>query len=317
MSARGIFTRSISAIEHIFNVSFSGETVEDKIVSMREMCLDDYSFAEKITKHSRYIRDIEYNNVKGVKRFNLYDCSESVATCIFSSILSGVASKRTESDPKTHHWLPVVYLRNFDGTTQAKKRNVRASISGIGFFKTGAVQVAVNDLQFAHDRGDDGSGYYDLAIENMFSNIETYYSQISHRLDENTSYLNAVIFATVQMVRNPDMNNNFHSGSIESIIGKIIEVLDQMGRIFVNVVSSKKPLPFTPYIPARIKIKANGMRTIYFPVSKDMALLINNNPLGIDKQSRMMIEMRESVINNARKSNSIIFGIEMKEVENI
>lgn len=319
MSVRKDFERHVLALELITDVKFDGDTVESKLISLRNLTLKNDSLRQQINHYKTYLVTSMFEVMNDGHDFGVKNIMPLVTQRIISALFAGVASKTSESNPKTHHWLPATYLQGFGkkvSSSGSSKKRVRAEVPGVAFFKTGTMQVTVNDLQFAHGRGDDDTGYYDLAVENMFGNLENSYSQFREidKTSRNAAKVHLTAFAVAQMLRNPNANNSFREGDLSSVIGGMIDLLDSLGEIFVSSLKSNKRLPFTPYVPARLLVESSGRKVLYFPLSANFAILVSTMKIRDNESIALLNKLRDSVIKTAQRHNSIVFGLSRSEL---
>ena len=312
-----VFNNHLDAIEHSFNLSIPGSDAADRLEHLHRITRDDFDLSRMIRLYSAFVN--EKNTIELSKVSYDSDLRKNVAEILFLRFLSGAVHIYPRNDaPKTHHWLPVVYIKGFSNNdAPSKKRKVRTRVDAVSFHNERMLNAMVEDTSFAHDREGD-NGFYDLSVEAFFGGLESNLARAKGYLNENSEYdgLTAAYIASffiVQSVRNPHPYAGFASGEFKTVVHHVMNNFTNLGEIYVNFGSSAKKLPFSPYVPDRVRVQGTT-KSFYFPVDSHHAAIISNAPISQYDISSIISQFRKNTIRFAKKNNKILFGINSSEI---
>ena len=300
----------LSGMERSLNVELSGESLPELFESVHFVSRGSRALRAEMVTYARYVTDV----MKSRADYSVgSDIKPLVVLSVFSAIVRGMAWEYAEDKPKVHHWLPVTYLKGFSGSGGKRSHSVRASVPAVVCNRGQLIEVAIKDLAFAHPVKD-SVGYYDLAVERFFSLIEGMFASHKGRTATTSVQVSLATFFIVQAVRNPHPTVGFSSGSISSVIGAVLDNLNHLNEIHVNVVSSDRPLPFTPFIPMRIHRNVHGVTIMCLPISSNFAVTVSDLTISDFDSHNMVQRQSRNIINAAMRNNGIIFGVTADDI---
>lgn len=313
-----VFNNHLDAMELSFNISIPGNNSVSRLEYLHKVTRDNSDLSQMMKSYGNFVQDKIKVSLNG---FSYNDnLSSAIAEILFVRVLNGAVNIYSRgAAPKTHHWLPVVYMKSF-GISMNPKRNrdkSRAVVDAVVFSHSDLVDVNVKDFTFAHSRsGDDG--YYDLSVEAFFGGLESNYAHAKECMasSENYDALSAAYMASffiVQSVRNPHPSMGFSSGEFNHVISQVMKNFDAMGEIYVNFGSSEKKLPFSPYVPDRVR-REKLVNYFYMPITSHNALIISNRPVSSSVTNSLVSRFRDSVLSAAKRSGGMVFGLKSTEI---
>lgn len=307
-SINQLLTRLMSSMNAVLGVQFNVENLGDWCASLHEYAMKHKRERETISEFSKFILSRVRDQVQ--EEGIVGDISRFVAAVMFADLIKGMGTFVSHrSAPKTHHWLPVVFLRCFGtGKKSHGGRKVRAVIPATVFHNGVGVGVEIADKEFTHKRGKDGNGFYHLAMESFFGITEGYYGLAWNRMDDPMSVVHLSVFFLTQTVRTPHPKFGFHVREISETTNLLVELVSQQGAMFVSMVESEEHIPFTPYIPERIH-RVRGQDYACFPAAQDKAIVFSNQPLPAGIETYILEKHRDKIIHEAKRDNGIVYGV--------
>lgn len=329
MSVHNDFMRHFRSLEAALNIE--GKLTDDPVRNfeiLTEMTADNSRLALLVQNYGitriRFLRHSCSNfSTREKMTTNL---SSYVTDLIFHSLVASIGFKYPKNEePKIHHWLPVSYTRNFVTTRRVrdfseKKRS--CFIRSITFTNDGdPIEREISDMHFAHGVDSSGHGFYNLTVEHFFARIESMLAEargklfepkLSKRSNSKDIFTHVAIasFFIVQSVRNPHPSSaQFSIRTLGGVVQGLIAALDEIPQMFVTMTRTNQHLGFTPYVPTRIRILANGTRAMIFPVSIQAALIITDRPRDTWDPQRVAESTNRALISHARRTGSTVFGI--------
>lgn len=303
--------RLLFSMESSLDFETVGDTLGEKFANLHTLSRKNRVLGEEMTSYARFVTEMVKSRAAN---HTSSDVKEMVVKTIFSSIVRGMAWRYNDVKPKVHHWLPVTYLKGFS-ISQKTTRGVRAQVPAIIFSHGQRMRVVVKDAEFAHPVNADSSGYYDLAVEKFFSNIEGVFAIGRDATDTVLGKVHLAAFFVVQSVRNPHPSVGFSSGDITTVLSEVIENLDYLDEFYVDVVETEDALPFTPYIPTRIRRDGNGHSIMCLAITPYVAVILSDGMLNNFSRSRAVSEYKRYIISEAKRNGGVIFGIEVSDVD--
>lgn len=282
-----------------------GNSVGERFSKIAEAARKDSTLNSNLVHYAKMITEILKVRAGNENADQDIDIKELVVLSVFSSMLRGMVHRITDSDPKVHHWLPVVYLKGF-GSVPTKSRKIRAVVPAVILDNGREVHVKVNDSEFAHPVIND-RGYYDMEIENFFSHVEGVFSIGRATSDTLLGVASLASFFMAQSVRNPHPASGFASGGLVEVIDEIVKNLDLLDKFFVKVANTHS-LPFSPYVPVKIRRRVDGSSVMCFAVSRGVALVLSDKEISSEVFDSAVDSYR-SHLNLVGKENGIIYGI--------
>lgn len=251
---------------------------------------------------------------------------ESIAFVTYM-MLSAVATTNPDaSNPKIHHWMPYFYLKGFNtGTVAGARRS--CSILSLTISKSGMThESTVTDMAFAHPPVD-GVGFYNLRMEHFYAKIEgSFANVIQNRIADagpdialtDQDRVNVLAFFAVQSRRNPDIIGDFNSKSIDLTIDEIAEAFDYEATPHINAVGALPFLmPFTPYIPQRIRTTSDGNRMMVFGCNSRTAFVVSHKEITHREANASVVHARASIVRTAQRNGTPIFGVTAEDIKDL
>lgn len=313
-----VFNNHIEAIANSFDLSIAGKDAAEKIEYLHKITRDNANLSKMLKHYANFVS--EKNNVELANVPYDYELSKNVAEVLFLRVLSGAVNIYARNDaPKTHHWLPVVYIKSFSTSANpSRKRRVRAEVDAVSFNSGSIINASVNDLAFAHDRDGD-NGFYDLSVESFFGGLESNLAKAKEVLSSDENSFSGVTaayvasFFIVQSVRNPHPSEGFASGEFKTVIRQVMENFTKLGEIYVNFGNSAKRLPFSPYVPDRVRVKGTT-KIFHLPLDPFRGAIISNAPISSYDTDPLISQFRKSSIRFAKKNNGMLFGLNSSDI---
>ncbi len=223
-------------------------------------------------------------------------------------------------EPVLHHWSPVGYMRRFGRQAKGGRRVKLDSVS----YNSGTWhEVEVDDRIFVHEPVD-GVGFYQLNLERFFASVE---NRLGNAFDQMKlknygkmpyAIVAFVTFMLVQNLRQPSQDyrhgSSFSLRSLSMVAKELAATIDFMKPGFARMVSTDKPLAFTPYTPTRLRKHSDGTMTWFFPLSKHQALLYSQRELTPEEAKTTVETCRRAVIAQAKCTGTPIYGATKEEV---
>lgn len=314
-SANDLMSKLFDGMEASVGFSAVGVSPAQRFRSLNDLAKKNRKMADECYEYARFLAEIVKSRAKVSDQEG--DYKELVVYTIFASIVRGMTFKVNSVVPKVHHWLPVTYLKGFSGGSRSGSKTGhvknRALIPSVVFSNGHGVRVTVRDIEFAHPVNADLSGYYDLGLEYFFSHMEGLFA-ISKGEVRSVDFVNLASFFIVQTVRNPHPSVGFYDGKIEVILDALIKNIDYFDRIYAKAGKTDLNMPFTPYIPTRVREDSQGVQSMCLPTGSRHAVVISNGPVSERSYSQTVNSYRSFVINSAIKSGGVVFGIEPNSI---
>ena len=236
-----------------------------------------------------------------------------VEELLFAHLVGSMAYRYTGPKPKIHHWLPVAYVKHFARGLNGKGR--ACSVYQLTWESGEGMERQVADSHFTHGVDATGSGFYHLAMENFFSRLEEGYgTEFQNQGVKTTDMFSLISFAAffvVQSVRNPHPEHQFTLRTIEGTVTALGAQLEALPPVTARAVEAPKgkPMTFTPYVPPRLRVLADGSLVMVFGLSSKGALTLSTRPLSVAAAQAAVADARRSMIAHARRSQTAVFGV--------
>lgn len=307
-TAAKIFGDQLSAFELLFAIELDGATPGERLNSLGALAKANPTLMDSL-------KTFLENPISFSKRFssadNLFD---SVAKTLFATAVRGAIHEYgSMGAPKRQHWMPVAYLNGFGTKTGTGKTNRSISVPGVSFADGLVMGFETRDSSFVHERVE-GLGFYEDGAEFFFCLIENLYAQGRARQERTVDGGLVALFFFAQSVRNPRYGQRFLHSKLSAIVDAILANMDAVGPAMeVNFLKSAQQLPFTPYVPPFVD-KLQGQRIYSLPISPNMLFTISTGPLDELSWKQIPKRYRESVIAQAVRRGSHIFGLQKVQI---
>lgn len=304
MSAEKFFNQKLNALSAALDITLNGDTAAQRFQSLHTITRNKV-MSSKVEAYARFIKDTLIANFAGITEGDDTNIKPHVQSMLFYTLVNGMAHIYPKNNyPKTHHWLPVTYMKPFG--IKAYK-GARAVVPATCFTSSGVLSVTVNDIEFAHNR-DKG---YDLAIEAFFNQIETAYTHFRHTHTDDPSAVVAVAaFAISQSVRNPHPKAGFIAKDIVGVVDALLDNLDKTERMFAHFINNNHRLPISPYTPMKIRQFADGNRAFMLPILPQTGFVLSSKKPLTQGQVRVVSDhYREGIMKDAQRNYGVVFGM--------
>lgn len=310
MDARSLAEKHLSVMEILIGREIPGETVGHRFENLYGLCTDRF-LAQKVDLYGEMLNkdfcgDLDRRTVEN-------DAKGLIALSFISDFFRSVAHRyQMGSTPKSHHWLPVCYLKGVIGGDYKRKGTIPSAFCQNGSIFSGTI----SDSSFTHPRVD-GEGFYHLAVEKMFSFVESRYSSSLEGKkieDRHCDVIRALLFFA-QIVRSPMGGKNFLNPSIHSVFDEILENIDRLKAVHLKSTSVRRSIPVTPYVPLYVRFGVKTGLQSLLPIRPREALVISEAVMS-DQAAREFINFAtKKVIIKAMKTNSVLIGIQKEAVK--
>lgn len=304
-TAAGIFADQLSAVELLFGFKIdSAGTPGERVSALGKLARSDKGL-------NKSLLEFFSNPVHFANRFTSSDDGvfESVTRTLFAAAVRGaIHDYGNMGAPKNQHWMPLAYLNPFGKPASTSKNNRSVLVSGVSFADGFAMNFETRDTSFIHDKVN-GAGFYEDSAEYFFHLIEGLYSQGRIRQDREIDLSLVALFFFVQSVRNPRYGQRFVHSELSSIIDAILANLDAVGPTMeARFLKSGFQLPFTPYVPPFVD-RFGAQRVYSLPVGPNLLFSVTTGELAEIEWKQIPKRYRRSVIRQAQKRESYIFGV--------
>lgn len=306
MSSNDSFNKKLDAMSRSIGITLNGDTAAERFLSLHRKTRDkNNGVAVKADLYARFAKDLFGIDSGSLETNENQDIKPLVEDMLFYSLVHGMSHiYPRDNRPKTHHWLPVTYMRPFG---RKGGNGTRAVVDGTCFTGHGVLDVTVKDIQFAHNRGDG----YDLAVEAFFCSIETLYSHFRQiRKTSKESVVAMAAFFVAQSVRNPHPDAGFVAKDIVGVVNALMTSLDVNDKMFGRFENNNHQLPLSPYVPTKVRRLADGNNVYVLPVLPNVGFILSSkSPLSQDQALHAMTSYRNNMIKDAAKNNGVVFGV--------
>lgn len=311
MSTEQVFNKKLDILELNLSLEFKGDTFSERLISLHEITRDPF-YSHKVVAYAGFMKNMIVSDARKVETQNFgTDVKPFVIDWLFISLLHGMAHiYPLNNHPKVHHWLPVTYLKPFGIKGNGK---TRAMVDGVAFMKNNTVDVAVKDVQFAHNRGKG----YDLALESFFFQIEDSYSNYRENTDYSMFPIVVSAFFIAQSVRSPHPESGFVGRDIKRVVDALIKNIEDMDEMYGIHANVKYRLPISPYTPVRVRKLSDGNRVFVLPIMPSKSFVLSDKPLTADKARGATENYRINVILEAKREKGMVFGISSRSLQAI
>lgn len=303
MSAETVFNDKLNVLEAVLSRPIKGDTAAERFKALHLLTRDP-KLSHQVELYVKFLKESLFSACRsGLTQDSATDIKGYVIDHIFTALVQGMSHIfPANNSPKTHHWMPVTYIRPFGVKGNGK---VRALLDGVSFVDNNVVDIVVKDVQFAHDRGEG----YDLAVEAFFGQIEDSYANYRERQHLDIFTIAMASFFVSQSVRNPHPQHGFIAKDIVSVINALIVNLDSMDSMFGQSSEVKYKLPISPYTPIRVRRLVDGNRVFVLPILPNVGFALSDKPLPQVDAYNSVNDYRIKLVSSARKNNGIVFGM--------